>query len=35
MEQALTQLDIKILFDDITHYANISNAPSALKLGDN
>ena len=26
MEQALTQLDVKILFDDFTYQANICNA---------
>ena len=26
MEQALTQLDVKILFDDFTYHANICNA---------
>ena len=25
MEQALTQLDVKILFDDFTYHANICN----------
>ena len=25
MEQAFTQLDVKILFDDFTYHANISN----------
>ena len=35
MEQALTQLDVKILFDDTTYQANICNAPDVLKLNDN
>ena len=35
MEQALTQLDVKILFDDFTHQANICKALSSLKLDDN
>ena len=26
MEQALTQLDVKILFDNFTYHANICNA---------
>ena len=34
MEQALTQLDVKILFDDFTYHTNICNALS-LKLDDN
>ena len=35
MEQALTQLDVKILFGDFTSHANICNALCSLKLGDN
>ena len=35
MEQALTQLDVKILFDDFTNHANICNALLSLKLDDN
>ena len=36
MEQALTQLDVKILFDDFTYHANICyNALWSLKLDDN
>ena len=35
MEQALTQLDVKILFDDLTYHANICNALCSLKLDDN
>ena len=35
MEQALTQLDVKILFDDFTFHANIRNALCSLKLDDN
>ena len=35
MEQALTQLDVKILFDDFNYNANICNALWSLKLGDN
>ena len=35
MEQALTQLDVKILFDDFTYHANICNALCSLKLDDN
>ena len=35
MEQALTQLDVKILFDDFTYQANICNALLPLKLDDN
>ena len=35
MEQALTQLDVKILFDDFSYHANICNALSSLKLDDN
>ena len=37
MEQALTQLDVKILFDDLTYHANIYNArlSDLSKLGDN
>ena len=35
MEQALTQLDVKILFDDFTYHANICNALCSLKLVDN
>ena len=34
MEQALTQLDVKILFDDFTYHANICNALWSLKLSD-
>ena len=35
MEQALTQLDVKILFDDFAYHTNICNALWLLKLGDN
>ena len=35
MEQALTQLDVKILFDDFTYHANICNTLCSLKLDDN
>ena len=35
MEQALTQLDVKILFDDFTYHANICNALLSLKVDDN
>ena len=35
MEQALTQLDVKILFDIFTYQANICIALCSLKLGDN
>ena len=35
MEQALIQLDVKILFDDFTYHANICNALCSLKLDDN
>ena len=35
MEQALTQLDVKIQFDDFTYHANICNTLYALKLDDN
>ena len=35
MEQALTQLDVEILFDDFTYHANICNALWSLKLDDN
>ena len=35
MEQALTQLDVKILFDDFTYHANICNTLLSLKLDDN
>ena len=35
MEQALTQLDVKILFGDFTYHANICNALCPLKLDDN
>ena len=35
MEQALTQLDVKILFDDFTYHANICKALYALKLDEN
>ena len=35
MEQALTQLDVKILFDVFNYHANICNALLSLKLGDN
>ena len=35
MEQALTQLDVKILFDDFTYHPNICNALWSLKLDDN
>ena len=35
MEQALTQLDVKILFDDFTYHANICDALWSLKLDDN
>ena len=35
MEQALTQLDDKMLFDDFTYHANICNALWSLKLDDN
>ena len=35
MEQALTELDVKILFDDFTYHANIYNALWSLKLDDN
>ena len=35
MEQALTQLDVKILFDDFTYHANICNALLSLKFDDN
>ena len=31
MEQALTQLEFKILFEDFNYYANISNALTWLK----
>ena len=31
MDQALTQLDVKILFDDFTYQANICNTLYALK----
>ena len=34
MEQALTQLDVKILFDDFTYHANIY-ALWSFKLDDN
>ena len=32
MEQALTQLDVKILFGDLTYHANICNALRSLNL---
>ena len=35
MEQALTKLDVKILFDDFTYHTNIYNTISSLKLDDN
>ena len=35
MEQVLTRLDVKILFDDFTYQANICNAFWSLKLGAN
>ena len=35
MEQALTQFDVKILFDDFTYHTNICNTLLSLKLGDN
>ena len=35
MEQALTQLDVKILFGNFTYHANICNALWSLKIGDN
>ena len=35
MEQAFTQLDVKILFDDFTYHANICNGLCSPKLGDN
>ena len=35
MEQALTQLDVKILFDDFNYHPNICNTLWSLKLGDN
>ena len=35
MGQALTQLDVKILFDDFTYQANICNALLSLKLDNN
>ena len=35
MEQALTQLDVKILFDDSTYHVNICNTLWSLKLDDN
>ena len=35
MEQALTQIDVKILFDGFTYHANICDAPWSLKLVDN
>ena len=35
MEQALTQLDVKILFDDFTYHANICNVLLSLKLDEN
>ena len=35
MEQALTQLDVKILFDDFTYHANKCNALLSLKFDDN
>ena len=35
MEQALTQLDVKILFDYFTYHANICYALWSLKLDDN
>ena len=35
MGQALTQLAVKIPFDDFTYHANICNALLSLKLDDN
>ena len=35
MEQALTQLDVKILFGDFTYHANLCNDLWSLKLGNN
>ena len=35
MEQALTQFDVKIMFDEFTNHANICNALLSLKLGVN
>ena len=35
MEQALTQLDVKIRFDNFSYPANIRNTLCSLKLGDN
>ena len=35
MEQAFTQLYVKILFDDFTYHANICNALWSLKIDDN
>ena len=35
MEQVLSQLDVKILFDDFTYHANICNALLSLKSGEN
>ena len=35
MEQALTQLDVKILFDDFTYHANMCNVLWSLELDDN
>ena len=32
MEQALTQLDVKILFDDFTYYANIDEIKTFLGI---
>ena len=34
MEQALTRVDAKILFDDFSHHTNICNTLRSLKLGD-
>ena len=31
MEQALTQLDVKILLDDFTYHANICNALCTIR----
>ena len=35
MEQALTQLDVKIQFDDFTYHANICYTLLSLKLDGN